>query len=218
MPKNTPTGPVRAGAVVRAVRNAGRSVRRPGRRAAGRRGVVQGRCFLRAAQHKKGPSGVDRPFHRTPRKPEGLPAAAVLARLAEPLLALLAARFGGLDEGHVLAVEAENAAAVHRTLETAQGTVDGLVVANFDADGHSKSGLKVEPPRPSSTPGLGREPANIRPAPRPGQPSAGEDWPVRARHGAPRIVCPAWIRAPLPWSRAPPAAYLSACPATLLLP
>ena len=41
--------------------------------------------------------------------------------------------FRGLRERHIRAIDAQNAAAVHGPLETAQGAIDGFAVSNLDS-------------------------------------------------------------------------------------
>ena len=57
------------------------------------------------------------------------------------LLPLLAADLRGLRVGHVLPVDPEDTGAVDGPLEAAEGAVDGLLVAYFDADGQGDTCL-----------------------------------------------------------------------------
>src|SRR5690606_7640600 len=86
----------------------------------------------------------------------GLVAAGVPARVAGGLLAGEAALFARRGERHVVAVDAEHAAPVHRALEPAQRAVDGLFIANFDTDGQGR-------PPDGETGGVGRGAASAAP-------------------------------------------------------
>jgi len=47
--------------------------------------------------------------------------------------------FGGLREGHIRAIDAKNAAAIHGAFETTQGAIDGFAVSNLDSYGQNYS-------------------------------------------------------------------------------
>ena len=70
-------------------------------------------------------------------KPEYLVVAVALARIPGGLFLVQARLFGRLDIGHVATENPQYAAAVHSALEATKGTVNRLVVANFDSYGHS---------------------------------------------------------------------------------
>lgn len=69
----------------------------------------------------------------------------MLARVPLRLLLRHTTLFRGLGEGHILTIDPQDAAAVHRTLEATQRAVDRLLVSNFNTYCQSES-----PPEKSS--------------------------------------------------------------------
>jgi hypothetical protein len=58
--------------------------------------------------------------------------------VAPSLLASKTPLLGGLREGHVRPIDAQNAAAIYRAFEAAQRSVNVFVVANLNADCHDR--------------------------------------------------------------------------------